>query len=114
VSHPEPGLRASCRQCGHTDVVLVVDLDPINQRLAGMERALRTTNHRMEQIMSALDNLRAADEALKTEVAAFLQDIAGRLVSDADLQAVADDINAEVARLQGADPGPAAPAAPEA
>jgi hypothetical protein len=63
-----------------------------------------------ENIVTALDSLKAADQALKDEVAAFLADIQGRLSgnpSEADLQAIADDINTEVASLKAADPGPA-------
>ena len=56
--------------------------------------------------MSALTDLQSADTALKTEVATFLSDIAGRLgsVDDASAEAVVADIQAEVAALQGADP----------
>lgn len=73
-----------------------------------------------EKIMTALDNLQAADEALKAEVVTFLQDIATTLAAeDPDIQAVADDINAQVASLQGGDPAaasqsPAAPVTPPA
>ena len=66
----------------------------------------------LEAIMTALDNLQAADAALKAEVTVFLADIAARLGNSPDeaaIQAVADDVNAEVAALQAADP--AAPAA---
>lgn len=67
---------------------------------------LRHLSKEMEKVMSALDNLKAADQALKDEVVTFLADIAGKLGNpDADVQAVADDINAEVAALQAGDPG---------
>lgn len=58
--------------------------------------------------MTALDNLQAADTALKNEVVTFLQDIAARLANAPDpaaVQAVADDINAQVTALQAGDPG---------
>ena len=59
--------------------------------------------------MSALANLQAADQELKDEVTAFLADVAARLANAPDpaaVQAVADDVNAEVAALQAGDPGP--------
>lgn len=59
--------------------------------------------------MGALENLQTADASLKTTVTTFLTNIAGRLDghNDPAIQAVADDITAEVATIQGADPGPA-------
>lgn len=70
-----------------------------------------------EKIMTALDNLQAADAALKSEVATALTDFATALqnsgsANDPAIQAVADDMNAMVTQLQGADPANAAPAAP--
>lgn len=80
-------------------------------------------------VMTALDNLQAADTALAgavtalaTEQATFLTDIAKALAAagtdPAALQAVADDINAQAAKLNdlaaaqvAADPATPAPAA---
>jgi hypothetical protein len=72
--------------------------DHLHQQLTRIETKL-------EDMMSALTDLQAADTALKNEVAAFLTDIAGRLgtVDDASAEAVVADINAEVAALQAAD-----------
>ena len=64
--------------------------------------------------MAALDNLQAADAALKAEVTTFLADVAARLANAPDpaaVQAVADDVNAEVAALQAADPASPPPPA---
>ena len=59
--------------------------------------------------MSALTDLKAADDALKAEVASFLADVAARLTAyDPDVGAVAAYIRAQVAALQAAHP--AAPA----
>ena len=68
---------------------------------------------KVDELMSALTDLQAADQALKTEVATFLADIAGRLgtVDDASAEQVVTDINAEVAALQAADQPPPAPPA---
>jgi hypothetical protein len=71
-----------------------------------MLAALHRIEQKVDEIMSALTDLQAADTALKDEVAAFLTDIAGRLgtVDDASAEQVVADINAEVAALQAADP----------
>jgi hypothetical protein len=81
---------------------------------AAILAALMTISKKQGEIMSALTDLQAADTALKTEVAEFLADIAGRLgtVDDASAEAVVADINAEVAALQAADPNAAPPAVP--
>jgi hypothetical protein len=80
--------------------------------LTGIGERLEHIDRRMEHIMTALSDLLAADDALKTEVATFLSDIAGRLssVDDASAEAVVADINAQIAALQGADPAAAPPA----
>ena len=97
---------ARCAAC-LAELTIQVQLD-----LSDIEQLITEQGKR---IMTALDNLKAADEALKAEVTTFLADIAGRLSgsSDAEVQAVADDINAEVAALQGGDPAntPPPPAA---
>lgn len=59
--------------------------------------------------MSALDNLAAADTALKAEVTSAISDWATALAAansanDPAIQAVADDMNAQVSALQAADP----------
>jgi hypothetical protein len=80
--------------------------------------------YNQEMIMTALQDLQAADAALKAEVATFLTDIQTALTNagsanDPAIAQVVADINAEVAALQAADPAtpapapaPAAPAAP--
>lgn len=79
-------------------------LDALRAQLNRIER-------NQEKTMSALTDLQAADAALKTEVATFLTDIAGRLgsVDDPSAEAVVADIQAQVAALQAADPANAAP-----
>lgn len=61
-----------------------------------------------EKIMTALDNLQAADTALKNEVTQAITDwqaqLAAAAANDPAIQAVADDMSATVAQLQGADP----------
>jgi hypothetical protein len=83
--------------------------DPSSGDLAGV---LAKIINNEEKIMSALTDLQAADQSLKDEVTAFLNDIAGRLssVDDASAEAVVADITAEVDALQAADPANAAPA----
>lgn len=102
------GHQDECRHCWHWR--------SRSEQLDRIEHKLDLQLKQGERIMGALQNLQAADVALKDEVTTFLQNISGRLggSSDADVQAVADDINAEVAALQGGDPGPVAtdPAAP--
>lgn len=93
--------------------------------LQAIRQFLETSTRHQENIMSALDNLAAADNALKAEVTSAISDWAAALASansanDPAIQAVADDMNAQVAALQSADPAnvpastPAAPAAPDA
>lgn len=68
---------------------------------------------KMENVMAALQDLQNADQALKTEVATFLADIAQQLsAEDPAIEAVVTDINAEVAALQAADPVNQQPPAP--
>lgn len=72
-----------------------------------------------EKIMAAIDNLQAADVALKDEVTTALTDFAAALSTangsnDPAIQAVADDMNAMVTQIQGADPATPAPAVPAA
>lgn len=70
--------------------------------------------------MAAIDNLKAADDALKAEVTTALTDFAQALAdangaNDPAIQAVADDMQALVTQIQGADPAtPPAPPAPPA
>jgi DNA invertase Pin-like site-specific DNA recombinase len=73
-----------------------------------MLAALHRIERKVDELMSALTDLQAADTALKDEVATFLTDIAGRLgtVSDAAAEQVVADIQAEVAALQAADTTP--------
>jgi hypothetical protein len=71
---------------------------------------------RMETIMAALDSLQAADTALKAEVTTAITDWAAQLAAansanDPAIQAVADDMNAQVSALQAADTGTATPPA---
>ena len=72
---------------------------------------LNVINEKADLIMAALDDLMAADQALKDEVAKFLADLAGQIsggVTAAQAEAVVADINAQVAALQAADPAPPA------
>ena len=63
--------------------------------------------------MSALDDLQAADTALKNEVAVFLADVVTALqAEDPDIAAVTADLNSQIAALQAGDPEAAAPPAP--
>ncbi len=61
-----------------------------------------------EQIMAAMDNLVAADTALKTEVAQVIADwqaaLAAAGTASPQIQAVADDMTNFVAQLKAADP----------
>lgn len=87
--------------CRHCDREHATQLDLVEHQLGVLiDQGVRT--------MGALENLKDADAALKTTVTTFLTDIAGRLEGhdDPEIQAVADDINAEVASIQGSDPGP--------
>lgn len=79
---------------------------------------LDTLTRQQEHIMTALDSLQAADTALKAEVTTAIADWAAQLAAansanDPAIQAVADDMNAQVAALSAADTGTAStPAAP--
>lgn len=80
------------------------DLKAIKGELRAILAQLGKIECKGEHIVTALDNLKAADDSLKAEVVTFLADIAARLgAEDPDIQAVADDVNAQVAALQGAD-----------
>lgn len=80
---------------------------------AAILAALAAQDLKIGGIMSSLDLLKAADLALKTQVATFLADLAGRLATDdPDLDAITADITAQVAALAGADPGPVPPVVP--
>ena len=87
--------------------------------LASLEYMLVTVIKNQEHIMTALQDLQAADAALKAEVATFLADVSTALsnagsASDPAVEQVVSDINAEVAALQAGDPANAAPVAPAA
>lgn len=62
-------------------------------------------------IMSALTNLQTADQDLKDEVVVVLERLAGQVqggLTEEEGNAIADDINAQVAALKSAtDPAPA-------
>lgn len=87
------------------------------RRKPSVRQMFRVILHRMETVMAAIDNLKAADDALKTEVTTALTDFANALANsgsanDPAIQQVADDMNALVTQIQGADPAtPPAPAA---
>jgi hypothetical protein len=60
---------------------------------------------------SGLTNAQAADAALKAEIATYIQDVATKLQQalaggdpDSDVQAIADDLNADATTLQQNDP----------
>jgi hypothetical protein len=70
---------------------------------------LGTITRQLETTMTALDSLTAADTALKTEVTTAIADWATALTNanganDPAIQAVADDMSAQVSALQAADP----------
>ena len=72
------------------------------------------THRKLEEIMAALDNLQAADTALKAEVTQAITDWAAQLAAagsanDPAIQAVADDMNNVVSQLQAADTAGATP-----
>ena len=74
---------------------------------------LGTITRQQETTMTALDNLAAADTSLKTEVTTAIADWAAQLATansanDPAIQAVADDMNAQVTALQAADTGTSA------
>lgn len=76
----------------------------LTEQLTAIRQQLNRIEHQETKMTVALDNLKAADQALKDEVVTFLQDIAAKLAAeDPDIQAVADDVNAQVSALQGAD-----------
>lgn len=86
-------------------------------------RIIGNQNHiikKLERTMAAIDNLQAADTALKAEVTQAITDWAAQLAAagsagDPAIQAVADDMTATVAQLQAADTANAGtPATPPA
>jgi len=85
-----------CHHCRH----------PFPTQLDRIEHKLDVQHLDKEKIMGALENLQAADLAEEGELETFLADIAGVLDghSDPAIQAVADSINARVAKMQAADP----------
>lgn len=91
----------------------------VTRQLTQITTGLGALNQKVGKIMTALDNLQAADAALKAEVTQALTDFAAALqnsgsASDPAIQAVADDMNAMVTQIQGADPANQQPApAPE-
>lgn len=104
-------------QSAHVDGRDKALLDAINRTLERFERRLY---RKVETIMAAIDDAKAAVAALVAEdsaVVAGLDDLAAKVkggtASEADVQAVADSIKAEVARvdaaLQADDPTPVVP-----
>jgi len=89
-------------------------MSDVTELLARAVLALATSQHdQLGEIMSALSDLQAADQALKDEVATFLADIATVLSgADPNIEQVVSDINAQVAALQAADPVANPPAPP--
>lgn len=83
--------------------------------LASLEHLLGLIIETQGDMMAAIDNLTAADTALKAEVTTALTDFAAAIVAansanDPAIQSVADDMNAMVTQISGADPStPAAP-----
>jgi len=90
----------------------------VEEQLAGIRESLHALHRKADRIMTALDNLQAAETALKQEVVTLLADIAARLANTVDpagVQAVADDItNTVIPELVAGDPGVVAPPAPTA
>lgn len=82
------------------------DRDDFATQLDAIQHQLAANYQQGEKIMGALENLQAADLAEEGELETFLTDIAGALDghSDPAIQAVADSINARVAKMQAADP----------
>ena len=83
--------------------------------LASLEHLLGLIIETQGDTMAAIDNLTAADTALKAEVTTALTDFAAAIVAansanDPAIQSVADDMNAMVTQIQGADPAAAAAA----
>ncbi len=76
MSPPNPGLHSSCRQCGHTDVVLVVDLDPVQRQLDRIEKAQSRLTRKVGNIMGKQEDLDAIVRRIDTAVAGIRQDIA--------------------------------------
>ncbi len=76
MSQHEHGLHASCRQCGHTDVVLVIDLDPIHRQLDRIEKAQSQLTRKVNLIMGKQQDLDAIVTRIDTAVAGIRQDIA--------------------------------------
>ena len=77
--------------------------------LAAIETQLSQLNAKVDATMTALDNLQAADTALKAEVTTAITDWLAALnnangANDPAIQAVADDMTAQVTALTAADP----------
>ena len=90
----------------HEDILEAVRYlgDQVRERFDNLEERLKTMG-------SGLAELQAADAALATEVAAFLADVVTALQnalgsgdSDAAVQQVATDIQAQITNLQNGDP----------
>jgi hypothetical protein len=95
--------------CPHHD-----PLESIRCQLDQILARLSRTETNQETIMTALDNLAAADTALKAEVVQAIADWQAALAAagsanDPAIQAVADDMSATVAQLQAADPATVPP-----
>ena len=90
----------------------------ISFEFAGLQIGRKTFT--MTTPLPGLVNAQAADTALQTEIGTYLADVATALLnainsagdSDTAVQAIADDLNAQAARLVAADPlnPPATPA----
>lgn len=85
----------------------------LEQELGRLHERLDSLDERLRKMATSLDGLKAADTDLQNEVATFLQDVLNQLNGDnPDIDAVAADIETEVAALKSNDP--ATPAAPPA
>ena len=89
----------------------------VTRQLGEITAGITGINEKLGGIMAAIDNLQAADAALKAEVTTALTDFANALANsgsanDPAIQAVADDMNAMVTQIQGADPANTQPAPP--
>lgn len=88
--------------------------DPVLTELQAIKSQQNTMSLKEDAIMSALDDLNAATDALSTEITTFLADIAGQIsggVSASDAEAIVTKINGFTSQLAAADPTPPAPPA---